>query len=235
MNILAIGAHPDDLELTCSGTLALYAQRGHRVTMVATTIAELGNFELGKAQCTIVRQREAAEAATVIGAEYIGLKVEDNQVNPYDVTQQRLFVDLVRRVKPDVILCHHPDDYHTDHRNVPELVIYTAPLVGLAEWPTEHPAWEGSPAVYFMATVGGAYFNPTHYVDITPVIETKRAMVRAHESQYTFLQRYFGLDMLDAVEVQGRFWGMQAGVKYAEPFVLYKGYARGNLTVRHLP
>jgi LmbE family N-acetylglucosaminyl deacetylase len=235
MNILAIGAHPDDLEITCSGTLALYAQNGHHVAMVATTIAELGNFELGKEQCTITRQREAAEAAEVIGAEYVGLRNEDNTVNPYDPIQQRMFVDLVRRFKPDVILCHHPDDYHTDHRNVPELVIYTAPLVGLAEWPTEHPAWEGSPAVYFMANVGGAYFQPTHYVDITSTIETKRAMVRAHESQYTFLQRYFGLDMLDAVEVQGRFWGMQSGVKYAEPFALYRGYGRGNLTMRHLP
>jgi LmbE family N-acetylglucosaminyl deacetylase len=235
MNVLAIGAHPDDLEFACAGTLARCVQRGDHVTMVTTTIAELGNFELGRAQTTFIRQREAAESAAIIGADYIALKFEDNTVNPYDPVQQRLFVDLVRRIKPDVILCHHPNDYHTDHRNVPELVIYTGPLVGLSEWPTEHPAWEGSPAVYFMGTVSGTYMDPTHYVDITKVFDIKVSMLKAHASQLSFLKRYFNMNPLDQLEVQGRFWGSQAGVRYAEPFVQYKGYGFGNLTIRHLP
>ncbi len=235
MKVLAIGAHPDDLEFCCAGTLARYAQHGDQVTMVTTTIAELGNFELGKEQCSEVRQREAAASAAVIGAEYVALKLEDNSVNPYDRTQQKLFVDLVRRVKPDVIICPHPRDYHTDHRNIPELVIYTAPLIGLAEWPTENPAWEGCPAVYFMSTNSGTYFTPTHFVDITEVLDVKLQMLKSHASQISFAKRYFNLDALEIPEVQGRFWGMQAGVRYAEPFEQYQGYGRGNLTVRHLP
>ena len=235
MRVLAIGAHPDDLEFRCAGTLARYAGRGDKVFMVTTTIAELGNFELRRAETAAVRQREAAESAALIGAEYIGLKFEDNTVNPYDPVQQRTFVDLVRFTQPDVILCHHPQDYHTDHRNVPELVIYTAPLTGLTEWPTEHPAWLGSPAVYFYANSGGSYFDPTHYVDISSVFETKVAMLKSHASQLDFLKRYFNMEVLETLEIEGRFWGMQAGVRYAEAFVQYKGYGRGNLTVRHLP
>jgi LmbE family N-acetylglucosaminyl deacetylase len=235
MRVLAIGAHPDDLEFRCAGTLARYAERGDKVYMVTTTIAELGNFELGRAQTTAVRQAEAARAAAIIGAEYIALKFEDGGVNPYDPVQQRTFVDLVRFTQPDVILCHHPQDYHTDHRGVPELVLYTAPVVGLAEFVTEHPAWLGSPAVYFMANPGGAYFDPTHYVDIGPVFEKKAAMLQAHTSQLSFLKRYFNMDCMETITVEARFWGMQAGVHQAEPFVQYKGFGRGNLTVRHLP
>jgi LmbE family N-acetylglucosaminyl deacetylase len=235
VNILAIGAHPDDLEFACAGTLSRCAQRGDRVTMVTTTIAELGNFELGREQTTLIRQREAAESAAIIGADYIALRLEDNTVNPYDPMQQRLYVDLVRQIKPDVIICHNPNDYHTDHRNVPELVIYTGPLIGLSEWLTEHPAWEGSPAVYFMSTISGAYFEPTHYVDITQNLNTKQAMLKAHASQLGFLKRYFNMDALEHLEVNARYWGIQAGVKYAEPFVQYKGYGFGNLTIHHLP
>lgn len=235
MKILAIGAHPDDLEFACAGTLSRFVQRGDHVTMVTTTIAELGNFELGREQTTIVRQREAGESAALIGAEYRALKFEDNTVNPYDPKQQRVYVDLVRQVKPDVIICHHPNDYHTDHRNIPELVIYTGPLIGLSEWPTEHPAWVGSPAVYFMGTISGAYFEPTHYVDITQTFDTKISMLKAHASQLGFLKRYFNLDPLEYLETSARYWGIQAGVKYAEPFVQYKGYGFGNLTQRHLP
>ena len=191
----------------------------------------------GKSVVDLLGQRDLSlnEAAAIIGAEYTALKLEDNTVNPYDPGQQRLFVDMVRRTQPDVILCPHPRDYHTDHRNVPELVLYTAPLIGLAEWPTEHPAWLGNPAVYFFANPGGSYFDPTHYVDISSVFETKVAMLKAHASQLDFLKRYFNMEALETLEIEGRFWGMQAGVRYAEPFIQYKGYGRGNLTIRHLP
>jgi hypothetical protein len=60
-------------------------------------------------------------------------------------------------------------------------------------------------------------------------------MLKSHASQISFAKRYFNLDALEIPEVQGRFWGMQASVRYAEPFEQYQGYGRGNLTVRHLP
>lgn len=235
LRILALGAHADDLEILCAGTLARWAGLGHRVTMATTTWCKYGSYELTLDECSRVRHREAAASAATIGADYRALMIPDNTVDPYDDGQQRLVVDLIRRVRPDVIVTHAGNDYHTDHVNLSALVLWAGPILGIAQYETEHPALDYTPALYWMDTLNGQGFEPTDYVDIGDTLETKIKMLECFESQVPFLKRYFGMDIVEQVRVAARYRGIQAGVRQAEAFRRYAGAGWGNLTVRYLP
>lgn len=233
--ILAIGAHADDLEFVCAGTLARYAKAGHQVTMATTTWCKYGSFEMGLDETSRVRHAEAAKSASIIGATYEALMIPDDTVDPYDAVQQRKMTQLIRETRPDVIITHSPTDYHTDHRNVPELVRWTGPVLGIREYETESEALDYNPALYFMDTANGRYFEPTEYVDITETIDTKLAMLNCFQSQIPYLKQYFGIDLLEQMRIMSRYRGIQAGVGYAEAFRRWHGMGWGNLTVQYLP
>jgi LmbE family N-acetylglucosaminyl deacetylase len=235
LRILAFGAHADDLEILAGGTLARLAAAGHELTMATMTWCRYGSFELEPEACSRVRHAEAARSAAIIGARYRALMVPDDAVNPYDAAQQRLVMELIRSVRPDVILTHSPADYHTDHTNLFELVRWTGPLLGMPGYATESPPLDALPSLYCMDTLNGRGFEPTRYVDISGAIETKLAMVASFESQLPFLLRYFGIDVPEQVTAVARFRGLQAGVRYAEGFGRHMAAGWGDLTVDHLP
>ena len=115
MKILAVGAHPDDVELLCAGTLAKYKRQGHEVALAIATNGEVGSSTLPKAEIAAVRRAEAEASAAVIGAEFHWLGYPDEFLFNDADTRLR-FIDLVRQVRPDLILCHDPEnDYHPDH------------------------------------------------------------------------------------------------------------------------
>ncbi len=233
--VLALGAHADDLEILCAGTLARWAGLGWAVTMATATWCKYGSYELSLDACSRVRHAEAAASAARIGATYHALMIPDNTVNPYDAAQQRQVVDLIRRVRPDVIVTHAANDYHTDHVNLSDLVLWAGPILGIAQYETEHPALDDTPALYWMDTLNGQGFQPTDFVDITATLPTKIAMLESFQSQIPFLKRYFDMDIVEQVETAARYRGIQAGVRYAEAFRRYQGAGWGNLTVRELP
>ncbi len=235
MRVLAIGAHPDDLEILCGGTLARYCQNGHHVVMTYATRGELGNDRLTLAECFETRSSEAREAAALIGAELKPLGFDDNGVNPHDHRQQLRVLDLIREVDPDVILTHDPTDYHPDHLALPSLVSWCMPLIGLRRYETEHAASDRLPTLFFMDTMLGIGFRPSHFVDITDAMEIKLNMLRAHQSQLSFLKQYFRTDPLEQVHIVARFRGMQAGTAYAEAFRPCLLYGHGVHTSRLLP
>jgi LmbE family N-acetylglucosaminyl deacetylase len=235
LRVLAFGAHADDLELLAAGTLARLADAGAQLTMATMTWCRYGSFELEPEACSATRHAEAARSAAILGADYRALMVPDDTVNPYDVAQQRLVMELIRSVRPDVILTHSPADYHTDHTNLVELVRWTGPLLGMPQYETPSPHLDAFPALYLMDTLNGRGFEPTRYVDITDHLERKLAMVACFESQLPFLKRYFGIDVLEQVTAVARFRGLQAGVRYAEGFQRQMTAGWGNLTVDMLP
>lgn len=235
MRVLAVGAHPDDLEILCGGTLARFHSEGHQVVMSYATRGELGNDNLTLQECFQIRSREAQDAAAIIEAELKPLAFDDNGVNPHDHSQQVRVLDLIREVEPDLILTHDPADYHPDHRAVSALVSWCVPLIAIRHYETEYPALNGVPTVYFMDTMLGVHFSPSEYVDISDVIEIKLRMLRAHASQLAFLKQYFCLDPLEQVSVVARFRGMQAGVRHAEAFRPCLDYGHGTRTRRWLP
>ena len=107
MNILAVGAHPDDVEINCAGTLAKYAAQGHKVFIASATDGGVGSAVMSREEIIRVRAKEAAASAAVINAEFIGLGYEDEMF--FEDREARLkFIDLVRYCKADVIITHNP-------------------------------------------------------------------------------------------------------------------------------
>ena len=108
MNILAIGAHPDDVEISCGGTLAKYAKLGHKVFTATATNGNVGSATLPMEEIAAIRKEEARRAAAHIGAEYICLDYDDEMFFE-DKNARLAFIDLVRYCKADIILTHNPD------------------------------------------------------------------------------------------------------------------------------
>ena len=222
MNILAIGAHPDDVEESCGGTLAKYAKLGHKVFTATATNGNIGSATLPMDEIARIRKEEAKKAAALIGAEYICLDYDDEMFFE-DKAARIAFIDLVRYCKADVILTHSPHDYNPDHELTSKIVHDIAVMIPIAKIPTKNKPYDKIPMLVYFEPVNGVGFLPTEYVDITDTIEIKKEMCRQHQSQVAWMSANYkdaleGQDFFDGVEIMGRFRGLQCGVKYAEGF-----------------
>jgi N-acetylglucosamine malate deacetylase 1 len=234
MRVLAVGAHPDDLEILCGGTLVRYVEEGHEVVMCHATKGDRGTFEYSSEEIARIRDEEARRASEIAGAEHISLGLSDGEVNAADPAQRLLVVDLVRETRPDVILTHSPGDYMADHNEISRLVFDGSFLSSLPLLETRSPAHLVVAPIYFMETVTGLGFTPTEFVDVTGAIETKVRMLEAHESQLRWLREHDGVDMVETMRTAGAYRGFQCGVRYAEGFTPCLTWLRGT-TKRLLP
>jgi LmbE family N-acetylglucosaminyl deacetylase len=191
LNVLAIGAHPDDIELGCGAALLAHRRAGHAVTMLVMT-AGLGPTEQR------ARPEEQEEAAALLQAGLVWGGFEDGRV-PADGPAIRVIEDTITRTSAEVIYTHAAGDSHQDHRAV------AAATAAAARWAQRVLCFE-SPT-----TLG---FSPTHFVDVDGLVEAKLGLIRAHLSQVM----KNGLVDLEAVEAQARFRGFQARVRHAEAF-----------------
>ncbi|MHA1132092.1 MAG: PIG-L deacetylase family protein, partial [Candidatus Helarchaeota archaeon] len=122
LRVLGIGAHPDDLEILCAGTLAKYAITGHDVIMAVITDGSAGSTDLSVEELRMVRKKEAENSAKVIHAEFYWLGEPDEFF--FDNEESRLkLIDLIRVAKPNLIITHAPTDYHPDHRAISRAVL----------------------------------------------------------------------------------------------------------------
>ena len=235
MNILAIGAHPDDLEILCAGTLALYAAQGHTVFMASFTCGDMGDLKIRPEKLARIRKEESEAAAALIGARLLWPGLTDEHVFPNE-SQRRVMIDLLREADPDVILTHSPLDYHPDHRYVAQLVFDSYFQKGLPHIPNQaRPACRfAGTQVYHMDTIAGLGFLPTEYVDISPVMEMKRRMLRCHRSQFQAISTLAHRDLEQLIETQASFRGLGGGCAFAEGFCRLETWQRG-LARRLLP
>ena len=223
MRVLAIGAHPDDLEILCAGTLAKYATQGHHVTMAISTNGEVGSAVLPKAEIAEIRRQEALASANVIGADLIWMNYADEFL--FSDKETRLnFINMVRQVRPDVILTHAPNDYHPDHRITGQIAWDIRVMTTVPNIKTDAPPCEKIPEVYYFDTIAGIDFVPTHYVDISDTFEIKKKMLACHKSQAAWLQNQYENSYLDFIEYTGRYRGLQCSTRYAECFQLSPTY-----------
>ena len=222
MNILAIGAHPDDVETCCGGTLAKYAKLGHKVFTATTTNGNIGSATLPMEEIAKIRKEEARRAAAHIGAEYICLDYDDEMF--YEDKQARInFINLVRYCKADVILTHSPNDYNPDHELTSKIIRDIAVMIPIAKIQTKAQPYDKIPIIAYFEPVHGLGFVPTEYVDISDVIDIKRAMCYEHKSQIQWMMDNYkdavgDKDFLEGTMVQARYRGLQCGVQYAEGF-----------------
>jgi LmbE family N-acetylglucosaminyl deacetylase len=217
MNVLAIGAHPDDLEILCGGTLARCARRGDRVTMLIMTDGSAGHAEIPPEDLAAIRQEEACAAAAVIGAELVWLGLRDEFVFNDEPTRL-LLLNAIRGAPPNLILTHHPGDYHPDHRATSRAVFDASFIMGLPNVRTENPAHPGVATLYYFDTLAGQGFLPTEYVDVSETWETKVRMLEQHRSQVEWLRHHDAIDIFAFMETVARFRGLQCGVSHAEGF-----------------
>lgn len=219
MKILAISAHPDDIEIQCYGTLARFALGGDEVTFAIFTSGNMGDLHIAPAELGAMRKLEAQNAAAVIGAKVIWPAIDDECVFPNE-EQRRIMIDVMREADPDLIITHSPNDYHPDHRYVSQLVFDSYYQKGLPHMPGQRlPACRfGQCPIYYMDNVGGINFSPVEYVDITSVMDIKKKMLACHISQVESMREHSNTDIMDMIETQGKFRGFAAGCKYAEAF-----------------
>jgi len=232
--VLAVGAHPDDVEISCGGTLARYANGGAEVTVVTVMNGDKGTWDLPPEEISEIRRKECMASAAVIGAQWIGLGHSDGTL----VWDKELHVKLIQtfqQVDPDIIVTHAPDDYMSDHTETARAVTNASCYTVCPQF-CAHGGKPGSkvPPVYFMDTVCGVGFAPQEYVDITDTLETKLAMYAKHVSQHKYLAEREGQDFFEVIRTVARYRGLQCGAGYAEAFCRYEVWPR-IACARHLP
>jgi len=233
MNILAVGAHPDDLEILCGGTLAKYAVLGHKVTMAVLTNGNMGRPDTQPERMAEIRREEFRRSAALIGAETVWMDVDD-ELSVIDLETRLHMVDVFRETKPDVVITHSDRDYHVDHRNTSQLVFEAAPLSCVHQIRRFFPELDKQPLIYHFDTLGAIDFQPGEYVDITDYMEKKQAMYACHASQIDWMRTATGFDITEVIDAVARVRGYAAGVKYAEGFRRVDAWYRGT-TQRILP
>lgn len=233
MNVLAVGAHPDDLEILCGGTLARYAREGHRVVMAHVCNGNKGHHHIPPDELAETRDGEAVASSSVIGAEHVNIDIDD--LDAYVEREQVLkCVDLIRSSEPDVIITHSPDDYMPDHSVSARLVFDASFVATLPHVKTKHGHFDRVTPVYYMDTLAGVNFKPSEYVDITDTFEAKEKMLSCHKSQLDWLREHDKVDILEFIRTVAEFRGLQCGVKFAEAFSRVEKWGR-NPVGRLLP
>jgi len=215
--VLGVGAHPDDLEIFCGGTLARYSQQGWKVVIVSVCSGDKGGEPERNVGTAEIRREEAKRSAKVIGAQSVILGFPDSEIT-VGMKLRNAVVDLIRRVRPDVVITHLPGDYHSDHKVVAEEVTDSTYISSSMGFKTAHKPVNLIPVVYYMDTLAGIGFVPTEYVDITGTMDKKLQMLKEHKSQFINLEKRGGLDMIEIVKDTAKFRGWQSGVRYAEGF-----------------
>lgn len=234
MRVLAIGAHPDDIEIACSGTLAKCVKRGDKVIVCHASTGNLGHVIIPPDELTEIRKNEAEKAGSLAGIEVIGGMFNDLDIFDNNKAARDKMVEVIKYAQPDFIITHNPDDYMPDHTAVSRLVFdasFTATL------PNYHVGGEKAAKlvpIYYMDTLAGVNFNPTEFVDISDEIDLKIKMLECHESQLVWMKEHDGIDFADMVRTCSRYRGYQCGAAYAEGFRQCQVYLKGT-TKRLLP
>ncbi len=225
LDILAFGAHPDDVELSCSGVLLLERNNGKKVGIIDLTEGELGTR--GSVES---RYEEARNAAEIIGvAIRENLQLADGFFLN-DKESQLKVIQTIRNYCPDIIICNAPEDRHPDHGKGSALVTDAAFLSGLSKIETSlngiaQKAWRPK---YVLNYIQDRYLEPDFVVDISSVFDKKIEAIRAYKTQFHHPgiegpQTYISTPaFLDGVIHRHEMFGKMIGVKFAEGFISTK-------------
>jgi LmbE family N-acetylglucosaminyl deacetylase len=219
MNILFIGAHPDDLEILCGGTIAKCVGEGHDVWMAVATNGNVGSPTLSKAEIGAIRKEEATAASKALGAKGLIWLDEDDEFLFDDLRTRMKFVDAARQAQADIIVTHNPNDYHTDHIACSKLATDARILSAVRLIETDRAHLPKTPELFYMDSVAGIQFLPQFYVDISGTFQTKVEALLCHKSQDQWLRSIFNQSITEIIRIQSAFRGLQVGVSFAEAFL----------------
>ncbi len=221
LDVLAFGAHPDDIELTCAGTVIKLARADYRVGAVALTAGELGSrgsFE--------TRREEFDESARVMGVcfhDVVGLP--DGNIRP-DPEQKTRVIRVIRELRPRIVLAPYWEDRHPDHANAGQLISEAAFLAGLKKIDTDQQEHRPIRVLFYASRYE---FAPSFVVDVSDTHEAKLRAIRAYRSQFHHdAMGEFGEvktnishpGFLEAVVARARQYGSYIGTEFGEPFLV---------------
>lgn len=214
-NVLAVGAHPDDIELGVGGSLALLVRQGYRVVLLDLTRAALSTRG-----DVITREKEASDAAEILGAgDRINLELHEGSLLADPNGLQRL-VSVIRKLRPELILAPHFEDRHPDHGDASILVQKAYFWAGAAKFGDDNPPFRPRRVASYFCHREAAY---SMVVDVSETFDVKLASVRAYRSQFstaadetpnTYISRP---EFLDRIINRAKYYGMQIGAEYGEP------------------
>jgi N-acetylglucosamine malate deacetylase 1 len=218
LDLLAIAAHPDDVELTCGGTLLKMAQLGYK-----TGILDLTAGEMGTRGTPETRAKEAAKAANLLSVKWRGtLGVPDSDVQPSRQHKLRLAA-LIRQLRPKTVILPYWEARHPDHYHASTLGYEACFLAGLKQLPIEGQAFRPFKILY---SISYADVRPTFVVDITAQYEQRRKAILAFGSQFRPAKSqkktkvYLAIDRLEAeMNRLAQHYGRMIGADYGEPFL----------------
>jgi LmbE family N-acetylglucosaminyl deacetylase len=217
MRVLAIGAQPGEIEFACGGTLARYAQRNDIVSMVCISNGNLSHDAIAPDELAEMRYDESKKAAEALGAELHWLGNSDFAIYDEPVTTMKL-VEIIREFRPDVLITHSSTDHRVDHSSTHALTLRASANATVPQLEGANPPTESAMPILEMDTLFGIGFEPVEYVDISEVIDAKRAAIECHDAHLDFLSRVHGRDLVEEFMTVARYRGLQCGSGYAESF-----------------
>lgn len=223
VDILAIGAHPDDVELSAAGTILKHVQAGKKVAIVDLTQGELGSRGTKE-----TRFNEAAKAAKIMGlSQRVNLKLADGF---FEITQENLMklVIQIRRFQPDIVLANAIYDRHPDHKRGSDLVSRACFLAGLLKIETNlqgkaQEKWRPKVVYHY---IQDRYIKPDFVVDVTSYVQQKFQAIQAYSTQFYNPETkeentpISGKDFMDFLEGRMRELGRTIGVEFAEGYTV---------------
>jgi N-acetylglucosamine malate deacetylase 1 len=221
VDILAIAAHRDDVELTCAGTLLKAVDQGHSTGILDLTAGETGTR--GSAE---IRSQEAERAAAILGvSERCNAGLPDAHLQNTDATR-RIVVEALRHFQPRVVILPFPQGRHPDHRIASELGRDACFLSGLAKYPVSGGVHRPSKILYTMSYREDPV-KPTFVIDISAQFERKMAAIQCYASQFDRATRAgevfpTGQDLYTRVETENAHYGSLIRARYGEPFFTHE-------------
>jgi len=221
LDILAIGAHPDDVELGCAGTIAKEISKGKKVGIVDLTRGELGTRGDAK-----TRDTESNDAANLLGVEFRENLNFSDCFFSNDKEHQLKLVEVIRKYKPDLVICNAVQDRHIDHSKAAKLVTDACFLSGLKKIETTYDSISQDPwrPVNVYHYIQWNNNEPDFVVDISDFIKNKLDAVMCYKSQFydpndnSDVTPISTKNFLDSIEYRARDLGRLTGVEYAEGF-----------------
>ena len=229
--VLSIGAHPDDAEFFCTGTLALLHEKGWDVHIATVSPGDCGTVQYSREEISRIRKGEATKAAGMLDGAYHCLEGCDIFIM-YDRPTLTRTIELVRKVRPRIVFTTSPSDYMVDHEMASKLAQTACFACGVVnvETPGTEP-FEPVPYLYYMdppehKDILGTEIKPGSIVDITSVMETKEKMLCCHESQRHWLLTHHGMDeYVNIMKASSEKRGRQINARFAEGFRQHLGHA----------
>jgi LmbE family N-acetylglucosaminyl deacetylase len=230
--VLAIGAHPDDIEILCAGTLALLHEQDWRIEFATMTPGDCGSTSLPRGEISRIRKEEAANSARMLDGKYHCMECDDIFVT-YDRATLLKVVSLIREVRPGIVLTMSPQDYMVDHEMTSAVVRTACFSAGIRNIETEGiEPFLKIPALYYADPIEGKdilgiEIKPTTFVNISRTMPLKEKMFRCHASQQSWLQAHHEVDdyINSSLKELSSRRGKEVGVSFAEGFRQHLGHA----------